>query len=93
MCICYTHITYELLDVAKMEANIKNGARQECSLSPNLFNMYVQYAIDKISEDIEVVITENGERMDILRFADDKQCGVITNSFKSTDRKIRENYI
>uniref|UniRef100_A0A8D8Z0H2 Craniofacial development protein 2 n=1 Tax=Cacopsylla melanoneura TaxID=428564 RepID=A0A8D8Z0H2_9HEMI len=53
------------------EANIKKGVRQGCSLSPYLFNLYVQEAINKIREETEVGVKIHGERIDMLRFADD----------------------
>jgi len=52
--------------------------RQGCTLSPSLFNLYVQEAINKVREVIEVGIRINGERIDMLRFADDIE--VITNN-------------
>uniref|UniRef100_A0A8D8XEA4 Craniofacial development protein 2 n=1 Tax=Cacopsylla melanoneura TaxID=428564 RepID=A0A8D8XEA4_9HEMI len=56
------------------EAVIKKGVRQGCSLSPYLFNLYVQEAINKIREECQVGIdieAEITEKVDMLRFADD----------------------
>lgn len=60
------------------KAKIRKGVRQGCTLSPSLFNLYVQEAINKVREVIEVGIRINGERIDMLRFADDIE--VITNN-------------
>jgi len=48
---------------SKVEAQIRKGVRQGCSLSLSLFNLYVQEAINKIREEIEVGIKINGERI------------------------------
>ncbi|KAI5718650.1 hypothetical protein M8J77_024598 [Diaphorina citri] len=53
------------------EAVIQKGVRQGCSLSPYLFNVYVQEAINHIKEDTNVGIKIHGEKIDMLRFADD----------------------
>lgn len=53
------------------EAKIMKGVRQGCSLSPYLFNLYVQEAINKIREKGGVGINIHGEKIDMLRFADD----------------------
>ena len=53
------------------EAEIKKGVRQGCSLSPYLFNVYVQEAINRIREEIQVGINIHGEKIDMLRYADD----------------------
>ncbi|VVC32955.1 Reverse transcriptase domain [Cinara cedri] len=53
------------------EAKIMKGVSQGCSLSPYLFNLYVQEAINKIKEKGGVGINIHGEKIDMLRFADD----------------------
>lgn len=45
--------------------------RQGCTLSPSIFNLYVQEAENKVREEIEVGIRINSERIDMLRFVDD----------------------
>jgi len=52
-------------------AEIKKGVRQGCSLSPCLFNLYVQEAINRVRELTQVGIKIQGENVDMLRFADD----------------------
>ncbi|VVC46280.1 Reverse transcriptase domain [Cinara cedri] len=59
---------------SREEAEIRKG----CTLSPSLFNLYVQEAVNKVREEIEVGIRINGERIDMLRFADD--IAVITDN-------------
>jgi len=53
------------------ESKIKKGVRQGCTLSPLIFNAYIQEAIDIIREKIQLGIKVNGYRIDMLRFADD----------------------
>jgi len=53
------------------EAEITKGVRWGSTLSPSLFNLYVQEAVNKVREEIEVGVRINGERIDMLRFADD----------------------
>jgi len=52
------------------EAKIRKGVGRGCTLSPSYFNIYVQKAINKVREEIEVGIRINGERIDMLRFAE-----------------------
>lgn len=52
-------------------AKIKKGVRQGCSLSPYLFNVYIQDAIDKIREEKSRGISIQGHKIDMIRFADD----------------------
>ena len=53
------------------EAKIRNGVRQGCSLSPMLFNVYVEDALMEVRRRMEVGISIQGEMIDMLRFADD----------------------
>ena len=53
------------------EANIKKGVRQGCSLSPVLFNLYIENAIKEVKEKFKAGVTVHGERIKMLRFADD----------------------
>lgn len=52
-------------------AHIQRGVRQGCSLSPYLFNLYVQKAIDRVREEVNLGLPIHGERIDMIRFADD----------------------
>ncbi|KAI5724481.1 hypothetical protein M8J77_003182 [Diaphorina citri] len=54
----------------KQRARIKKGVRQGCSLSPHLFNIYIEKAIEK-SKEYCTGIVMNGIRTQMLRFADD----------------------
>jgi len=60
------------------EAKIKKGVRQGFTLSSFFFNLYVQEVINKLREEVEVWIRINGERINMLRFADD--IAVITDN-------------
>jgi len=53
------------------EAKINKGVRQGCTLSPIIFNAYIQEAIKKIKEDTNLGIIVNGHKISMLRFADD----------------------
>ena len=53
------------------ESRIKKGVRQGCTLSPLIFNAYIQEAIDIIRDKTQLGIKINGYRIDMLRFADD----------------------
>jgi len=53
---------------------IGQGVRQECSLSPLLFNLYIQYVINEALEDIHVQegVKVGGVLIPAIRFADDQ---------------------
>ena len=54
---------------SKREAAIRKGVREGCNLSPLLFNIYLEQAINECKEycpEIKV----NGMRIQMLRFAD-----------------------
>lgn len=51
-------------------AEIEKGVRQRYLLSPCLFNLYEQEAINQVRELIEVEIKIQGENVDMLRYAD-----------------------
>ena len=67
-------------------AKIMNGVRQGCSLSPMLFNVYVEDALMEVRRRMEVGISIQGEMIDMLRFADD--IAVLTES-----REELENFL
>lgn len=52
-------------------AHIRKGVRQGCSLSPCLFNIYVQKAIDRVREEFVTGVNIHGDKVDMIRFADD----------------------
>jgi len=52
------------------ETKINKEVRQGCTLSPIIFNAYIQEAIDKIKEDKNLGITINCQKISMLRFAD-----------------------
>ena len=53
------------------EAAIAKGVRQGCSLSPLLFNLYIEQALKEIKERFGKGVTIQGEEIKTLRFADD----------------------
>jgi hypothetical protein len=53
------------------EAKINKGVRQGCTLSPIIFNAYIQEAIEKIKENTNLGIIVNGHKISMLSFADD----------------------
>ena len=53
------------------EASITEGVRQGCSLSPHLFNLYSEDAINQIKEKIKNIgVKVQGKTIKMLRFAD-----------------------
>lgn len=52
-------------------ARIKKGVRQGCSLSSLLFNIYIEQAMTEIKERFETGVKIHGERISMIRFADD----------------------
>ena len=52
-------------------ARIKKGLRQGCSLSSLLFNIYIEQAMTEIKERFETGVKIHGERISMIRFADD----------------------
>ena len=52
------------------KARIKKGVRQGCALSPAIFNVYIEKAINEIKEKAPG-ISIHGEKISMLRFADD----------------------
>ena len=67
----YNHqMTSIKIKESKREAIIRKGVRQGCNLSPLLFNIYIQQAINECKEYC-TGIKVNGEGIQVLRFADD----------------------
>ena len=54
----------------KNESAIRKGVRQCCNLSPLLFNIYIEQAINEC-KDYCTGIKVNGVRIQMVRFADD----------------------
>uniref|UniRef100_A0A8D9A7F9 Craniofacial development protein 2 n=2 Tax=Cacopsylla melanoneura TaxID=428564 RepID=A0A8D9A7F9_9HEMI len=59
----------EINNVCK-SATIKKGVRQGCNISPHLFNIYIEKAIEKCKEYCTGIVM-NDTRVQMLRFADD----------------------
>lgn len=52
-------------------AEIKKGIRHACSLSPCLFNLYVQESVNRVMELVQVGIKIQGKKVNMLWLADD----------------------
>ena len=61
---------FNILYGSNGKARIKKGVRQGCSLSPVIFNAYLEKAIKEIKEKAPG-ISIHGERFTMIRFADD----------------------
>ena len=67
----YKHQTTSIkIKETKKEATIRKGVRQGCNLSPSLFNIYIEKAINECKEYC-TGIKVNGMRIQMLRSADD----------------------
>uniref|UniRef100_A0A8D8Y198 Craniofacial development protein 2 n=1 Tax=Cacopsylla melanoneura TaxID=428564 RepID=A0A8D8Y198_9HEMI len=55
---------------SKKEAKVRNGIRQGCPLSPYLFNVFIEEAMNEVKEKTEGVKV-NGVKVHCIRFADD----------------------
>ena len=55
----------------RYKACIGKGVRSDCYLSQYVYNQFMCYkAIDKVREEVQVSINVHGEKIDMLRFAD-----------------------
>jgi len=81
---------------SRREATIRKGVRQGCNLSPLLFNICIEQAINECKEYC-TAIKVNGGRIQMLRFADDVviivQDGInLKRALERLDDILKSNY-
>jgi hypothetical protein len=72
-------------------AKIGKGVKQGCPLSPKLFNIYVEQAINEIKETFtrdKIGVIVGGELISFLRFADD--IALVTSSENDLKRSLKK---
>ena len=81
------------------EACIRQGVRQGCSLSPVLFNAYIQAGLDEMSEQLRDRggVKINGLKINMIRFADDiailaESKEELTVMLELMDKTLNANY-
>jgi hypothetical protein len=79
------------------EAWIKKGVRQGCSLSPLIFNIYIEEALNEVREKMNVGVTIQGEKVGMLHFADDivvlaENRDELERFLNEMDTVLKENY-
>ncbi|MGX9339093.1 RNA-directed DNA polymerase, partial [Pantoea dispersa] len=79
------------------EAVIEKGVRQGCSLSPMLFNLYIEQAVKETKEKFGEGIKVQGEEIKTLRFADDivilsETAEDLEEQLNGMDRVLKEGY-
>jgi len=84
-------------DGIEKEARIKKGVRQCCSLLPLIFNTYIEETLNEVSEKMDVGVTIQGEKVEMLRFADDivvlaEDKDELERFLIEMDRVLKENY-
>ena len=79
-----------IIEVDNEQRNIKvqKGVRQGCILSPIIFNLYAEEAVRKVKNMINGGINFQGEKVNMLRFADD--IAIITASKQEPEEAIIE---
>ena len=93
----YKHQTTSMKIIeSKREATIRKGVRQGCILSPLVFNIYIEQAINECKEYC-TGIKVNGMRIQMLRFADDieiiaKDEISLKRALESLDDILKSNY-
>ncbi|MGX9339103.1 reverse transcriptase domain-containing protein, partial [Pantoea dispersa] len=76
---------------------IRKGVRQGCSLSPLLFNAYVEEAMKEVKEKFPTGVKVQGERISMIRFADDiallaDSKEELDNMLNGMDRLLRTDF-
>lgn len=93
---------FECKTGANITAKIKKGVRQGCNLSPMLFNLFIEMAIREVKMSDVGGVKINGNRIKLVRFADDialvaeseeeltQFLSIMNNIFISYDMKINK---
>lgn len=71
------------------EAKIEKEVRQECNLSPTIFNLYIENTLKDLRVEEIRGIKMNDKLVQMLRFADD--IAMIVESEKKTKQHVNKN--
>lgn len=76
------------MEEEEREAKVRKGVRQGCSISPLIFNLYVEEAINKVKDKGDWGINVQGRKIKMLRFADD--IAIIASNKSELEEALKE---